>query len=102
MFVNLQLTTAGVTRFEQQIEIEGRSQHFTNHTQVYKNITVSLEELDRIDNHFYVDDSYLMGYKEKNKRSVGLNNNASIESYIDTYIHHNLQLTGRALNYIPK
>ena len=102
MFVNLQLTTAGVIRFEQQIEIEGRSDHFNNHTQIYKNITVSLEELDRIDNHFYLNASSVLEYKEKNKRFVALNNNASVERYIDNFVNFNIEVTGRQLNYIPK
>ena len=102
MFVNLQITTAGVIRFEQQIEIEGPSKHFNNHAQIYKNITVSLEELDRIDNHFYVDASCVLGYKGKNKRFVALNGNTTVEDYISHFINDNIELTGRSLNYIPK
>ena len=67
MFVNLQLTTAGVIRFEQQIEIEGRSDHFSHHTQILKNIRIQLEELDRIDNHFYLNASSVGIQRKKQK-----------------------------------
>ena len=102
MFVNLQLTTGGVIRFEQQIEIEGRSDHFSHHTQILKNIRIQLEELDRIDNHFYLNASSVMEHKEKNKRFVALNNNASVERYIDNFVNFNVEVIGRQLNYIPK